>query len=180
MNALVQAIIEWVRLLWPFALIDQWEQGVYYVCGHSWKVVGPGVYPVLPWFMEIRAVTMAPAILQTERIDVTLHDGSIASFAATATVRVIDPKAALNKIDNYHEATLALIASSLADRIARVDVARLEADKRPRLATDLARWITEEAREFGVEVTKVRFTSFIRKVRVYRLLNDGMASNVAW
>lgn len=180
MNALVQAILEWVRLLWPFSLVDQWERGVYYVCGRSWKTVGPGVYFVFPWFMQIRTLTIAPAILQTERIDITLRDDTIASFAATAVVKVTNPASALNDIDNYHEATLALIASSLADRLARVDIARLEAEKRPRLAKDLAKWITEESSKFGVEVTNIRFTSFVRKVRVYRLLNDGMASTTSW
>ncbi len=180
MTTLFQAIIDWLHLLWPLRIVEQWENGVYYVCGKSWKTVGPGLYPLFPWFMDLRTVTVAPRPLQTERIEITLSDDSIVSFAVTASVKVVDAAAALNNIDNYHEATLLIIAAELTDHIARVNLSRLDAARRPRLARDLARWVTKETSKFGVNVSRVRFTSFIRKARVFRLIGDGAATNTEW
>jgi len=179
MSDFIRFLLDSVKFLWPFRIVHQWEVGGYYLRGKFWRTVGPGLYFMLPWFTDIIVVSVAPIIVETGRQDITLQDGKVLSFSASAVCRVVDFDKAVNRVDKYHVSTLALIQSVLADRLARVDTARVEPEARGRLLSDLQRWVQQEAEEFGVEVSKIRFTSFITNMRLHRLLMDG-SPNAVW
>jgi hypothetical protein len=115
---------------------------------------------------------VVPALVSTGREDITLSDGKTLSFSAMATLRVVDVKQALNEIDNYHDAVRELIGSFLAEKLAEVDTARLSPEKRGAYVSLLQRQLAREAADFGIEITKLRFTSFVLSVRTIRLLMD--------
>jgi regulator of protease activity HflC (stomatin/prohibitin superfamily) len=172
MGDFLRIVLDSIQFLWPFRLVRQWERGGFYVCGRWWREVGPGVYPVIPWFMTVTETSVVEAIVGTGRQDITLSDGSMLSFAATATVQVVDVNRALNSVDSYTETTQELLASVLADKLAEVDAARLAPERRGRLFADLRRWVAAEAIAYGVEVRTVRFTSFIVNAKAHRLIVD--------
>lgn len=172
MSEFLRVLLEFIEFLWPLRRVEQWEMGGYYIFGRWYKPVGPGIWPIIPWFFDVKTVSVAEAIVGTGRQDITLSDKSMLSFAATATVQVKDTYAALNLVDAYHETMQELLASVLAERLAEVDAARLEPEKRGRLFADLKRWVGEEASQYGIEVKKVRFTSFIINARAHRLIID--------
>jgi regulator of protease activity HflC (stomatin/prohibitin superfamily) len=165
-------IFEKLRELWPFYIVDQWESGAYYVCGRYWRPLKPGLYPFVPFFTEIRTISTVPAIVGTPRLDITLRDGTLASVAATATCRVADVAKALNSIDDYRETTQELLAGELADRIAKAAPERLAPEARGRLLASLAKALNAQTSKFGVEVTRVRFTTYVTGIRTYRLISD--------
>lgn len=169
---LLAIIVQIVTLLWPIKIIKEWEAGGRLVCGHWVSEKGPGWYWNIPFFMDIHEVSMAEAICGTSRQDITLSDNSTLSFSATCTARVIDIKLAVCSVDDYRTTTQELLASVLADKLAEVDAARLAPDKRGRLFADLKRWVADEAKGYGVEVSKVRFTSFLINARCHRLIVD--------
>lgn len=179
MGDFLRIVLDSIQFLWPFRLVKQWERGGYYVCGRWWRDIGPGVYPVVPWFTEVYEVGVAEAIVGTGRQDITLSDGTTCSFSAAATVRVIDVNLALNSVDTYTETMQELLAAVLADRLADVDAARLAPEKRKRLFADLERWVAAEALPYGLEVKRVRFTSFLTNVKAHRLLIDQSTAS-AW
>ena len=179
MGDLWKALVDSIAYIWPFRLVQQWERGGYMVCGRWWKEVGPGVYPVVPWFTNVHEISIAEAICGTSRQDITLSDGTTLSFSATCTARVVNVKLAICSVDEYQTTTQELLASVLADKLAEVDAARLSFEKRGRLFADLKRWVAEEARGYGVEVSKVRFTSFVVNVKTHRLLID-QATPAVW
>lgn len=172
MGDFVRLCIEIATLLWPFRIVSEWEQGCYYVCGRYWKTLGKGCYPVVPWFFQVIEVSMVPAIIGTGRQDLTLRDGRTLSFNATAWARVTDAAKATNGVDDYRETTQELLTSVLADKLVTVDVDRLDTEKRGRLLADLQKWAATEAEPFGIEISKVRFTSFILGARTYRVVTD--------
>jgi hypothetical protein len=172
MSEFLRVLLEFIQFLWPMRRVEQWEKAGYYVFGRWVRPVGPGIWPIVPWFCDVRAVSVAEAIVGTGRLDITLSDKTLLSFTATATVRVVDVYAALNLVDQHTETMQELLASVLAERLASVDSARLEPEGRGRLYADLRRWVAEEASEYGIEVTKVRFTSFIMNTRSHRLIID--------
>lgn len=172
MSDLLRTILEFIEFLWPLRRVEQWERGAYYIFGRWWKEVGPGVWPIIPWFVDVHAVSTAEAIVGTGRQDITLSDKSMLSFAAAATVQVNNLYAALNLVDQYTETMQELLASVLAEKLAEVDASRLEPEKRGRLFADLRRWVAEEAAPYGIEVKKVRFTSFIVNAKAHRLIID--------
>lgn len=178
MGDFVRLIIDVVQLLWPLRIVRQWERGGYLMCGR-WKYeVGPGVYPVVPWFFDVHEVSTATAYCGTSRQDITLSDGSTLSFAAIAKAHVSRAKDAILNVDDFRTSTQEVLAGVLADKLAEVDAARLSPEKRKRLCTDLKRWVGEETDKFGVVVDDVWFTSFVLNVKLHRLLVDQSAAPV--
>jgi regulator of protease activity HflC (stomatin/prohibitin superfamily) len=175
MGDFLRIILDSIAFCWPGRIVETWERGGWYVCGRWWKDVGPGCYFLVPWFMEIRSVSIAPAPVVSGRQDITLSDNSVLSFDAVATMRVVDVRAALNDIEDYHHSTITTLGAVLSDKLAEVDVARLEWEKRGRLFTSLEKWVGQETAQFGVETTNLRFTSFVLRAKVHRLLLDQSA-----
>lgn len=173
MTDLFRLLGEWLQFIWPLRKVHQWERGLRYRFGRYVRNLGPGVYWATPWFGEIRAESVVPGIVQTPRIDITAQDGMLVTLQASATVRVVDLAKAVNEVDAYMETTAELITAVLAEKVAEVDAARLAPEKRSRLLSDLRRWVQAEADGFGVEVSKLRFTTFVTNPRAFRLLGDS-------
>ena len=169
---LVKLLVDGINFLWPLAIVEEWEAGGYYVFGRWWKPLKPGMYPFIPFFTSVKTISVAEAIIGTGRQDITMKDGTVLSFSATATVQVVDPYLALNKVDEYTETSRELLGSVLAEKLADVDASRLSPDKRGRLNSDLRMWVAKEGLEYGIDFRKVRFTSFLTNVRSHRLLID--------
>lgn len=165
-------IVEILAYVWPFRMVKEWQRGGYYVLGRWRKEIGPGVWPVVPWFCEVHEVDVCEAIVGTPRQDVTMKDGTMLSFTASATVRVVDVKLALNAVDQYRETAQEAVAAVLAEKLAKVEPDRLDPEKRGRLFADLKTWVADEVAPYGVEVTKLRFTSLIVNAKAHRLIVD--------
>lgn len=166
-------LLDSIEYLWPFRIVEQWETGGYYICGRFWKTVEPGCYPIVPFFMAVIPTTTVPYMTVTPRLDLTLLDGTSVSIVASAWARVTDYNLAVNTVESHEHTTAELLQSVLADRIAQVDASRLEPEKRGRLLSDLTRWAAEEAATFGVEISRVRFSTFVLRAKTYRLLQDN-------
>ncbi len=173
MSDLLRLILDSIGFLWPFRIVRTWERGGYYWFGRWWREVGAGVYPIIPWFSEIREISIVPAIVSTGRQDITLADGTLLSFTASATVRVVDLNLAVNSVDSFMETTQELLSAVLADRLARVKGDKLDPENRTALLRSLRDSVASEAATFGIEISKVRFTTFITNTPTLRLLQDS-------
>lgn len=165
-------LLQFIQMLWPLRLVRQWERAGFLVNGKWTKEVGPGVYWVVPWFMDVHEISVAEAICGTSRLDITLKDRSTLSFSASATVQVVDVTKAVCNVDDYKETIRELLAAVLAEKLADVDADRLLPDKRGRLMSDLRKWVAERAEPYGVEVRAVVFTSFLQNAKAHRLIID--------
>lgn len=173
MGDFLRLVLDFIKELWPLRIVHQWERGGYYVFGRFKRELEPGIYPVVPWFTTVKEIEVVPAMIETGRQDITLQDGIPVSFSASAWVRVIDYNLAVNTVYDHEHTVKELLRAVLADKIASVDASRLRPEGRARLLSDLTRWVDQEAHEYGLEVTKVRFTSFVSGVRTIRLLQDA-------
>ena len=172
MSEFLRLLLDSIAYLWPFRMVKEWQRGGYYWFGRYRREVGPGVWPVVPWFSEVHEVDVCEAIVGTARQDITMKDGTMCSFTASATVRVVDVRLALNAVDQYRETAQEAVAAVLAERLAQVESERLDPERRGRLFGDLRRWVAEELAPYGIEVTKLRFTSFIVNAKAHRLIVD--------
>jgi regulator of protease activity HflC (stomatin/prohibitin superfamily) len=153
--------------------VRPWERGIYIVLGRwSWEVA-PGTYPIVPWFTEVREFSVVATIIPTPRQDITLRDGRTLTFSAAASARVVDARKALLDVDSFAETTQEAVGAVLAEKIADVAAERLEPQGRRRLIGDLTRWVNEETIVYGVEVTLVRFTTFVLNPKTFRLLQES-------
>jgi regulator of protease activity HflC (stomatin/prohibitin superfamily) len=177
MGDFLKLFLDSIQYLWPLRRVEQWENGAYYIGGRYWKTVGPGIWPIVPWFTEVKSRSVVPGIVRANRQDIGLKDGTWLSFSASAVMRITDLAFALNSIDQYEETAQETLEAVLADKLSQVDADRLAPEKRGRLLADLTRWVNEEVSPFGIEVQKVRFVTFIHKPRIFRLLGDTQAYN---
>lgn len=173
MGDFLRIILDSIQFLWPLHRVEPWERGLYVVCGRWTWEVGPGIYPVLPWFSEVKTTSTALALVSTPRQDITLTDGKTLSFSATANVRVVQATKAFIEVDDHHSTTQETIAAVLAEKLAEVAAERVTADKRGRLLSDLRKWVNQETTLFGVEVEALRFTTFVVNVKTIRLLQES-------
>jgi regulator of protease activity HflC (stomatin/prohibitin superfamily) len=170
---ILSVIGQFVHLLWPFHKVEQWEGGIYTTFGKFWKDVGPGIYPVIPWFFEIHSTTYAWRPLGTGRHDILTKGGVLLTFEAIAFFRVVDIRKAFTVVHDDEHSMLNLLTSVLAEKLAEVEPERFAPDKRGRLNTSLQTWVSQEAAEFGLEVKWVRFTTFVLNPKTFRLLNES-------
>lgn len=180
MSEFFRALLDFLKEFWPVSLVKQWQKGCFYRLGRFRRVVDPGPHMTLPFVDEIVPVNMVPAIVFTGRQDITLNDGSVLSWQAAATVQVVDAERVTNGVDSYTETAREALCAILADRLASVDAERLEPDKRGRLLSDLTRWVNEELNPFGMHADRVRFVTFVRNARIFRLMQDVPGIGGEW
>jgi len=173
-------LVDVIQFIWPFRIVHQWEVAGYYVFGRYKYKIGPGVYPIVPWFMDVKEISSVSGMVATPRQDITIEDGTLVSFSTSAWAKVIDYDLAQNNVYDYQRTTAETIQAVLADKIAQLSSDRLAPEKRGRLLSDLRRWVQEEAAEYGVEISRLRFTSFITRVRAHRFLMDSKDSLGDW
>ena len=174
MGDFLRIILDSIQYLWPFRPVEAWERGAYFVLNRPRWRVGPGYWPMVPYFSDVKAVSVAPAIIRTPLQIVTLVSGKTLAFSASATVQVEDVVSALVDVDSYEETTGELISGALAERLAKVDPERFEtAVRRRNLLQELASDLDEECLAFGVRVRALRFNNFAINLKTYRLLTDS-------
>lgn len=174
MNELLRLVLDSVQFLFPLRRCWQWEVGAYYVCGRYWRTVGPGVYPVIPWFCDIKVAASALDTYTTPLQTITTKDGGSLTFSASIKMRVVDAAAAINEAVRYEETALEDASAALADRLAEVDANRLEPESRRALLSSCKDSLNRELGEYGVRIVRLRFTNFARNIRMYRLFGDGI------
>lgn len=180
MSEFLQAILDFIKELWPIAVVEPWEHGVLFRMGTCKGGRAPGWYFVWPYADRMTTVSMLPAPIFTGRQDVTASDGTVVSFVGSAIVQVVDAERVLTGVDDYQESAREMLSSVLADRLASVDADRLKPEKRGRLLADLTRWADEELDPYGMEVSRVRFATFVSSARTYRIMQDQSNGMGMW
>jgi hypothetical protein len=174
MGDLVQLVLDALQYAWPFREVEGWQRGVYTVLGSAWREVGPGRWPVIPYFMDVRAISVVSGVVRTPLQFVTLSNGEVASFSASATVQVEDARAAIFEVDDYSETTQELISAVLSQELAEVDPERFgTARRRKNLLDELGHRLDVQTVTFGVRVTALRFNNFAIGIRLFRLVQDS-------
>jgi hypothetical protein len=177
MGDLLGRLFEALAYIWPFRIVWQYELGGRYLFGRFRKVVGPGIYCVVPYFMEVKSFSCAPEIISTRRLDITLQDGRHLTYQASAQVQMVDFNKAINGVDSYTETTREVLEAVVSDKMADIEPSRLEPAGRRRLLSDLTRWVNEGTSVFGIESRRVRFTTFVLNARPFRLLQEVEGNN---
>ncbi len=173
MTDLARFLIELLQTLWPLRQVDQWESGVRFWLGRTVGIVGPGFYWVIPYFGDVKPVSVVPAVLSTPLLTITLVDGKTCTYSLSAVLKVVDAELALCAVDDYTETSQELLTSIPAAALAEVAAERLEPDSRGRLIAALRKQVNTELKEYGLEVSSLRFTNFALNLKTIRLLSGA-------
>lgn len=174
MTELVRLILDAFRWFNPFVMIHTGVSGIRFRFGRAVRVVGPGLHWATPGISEIAKVSLAQFPALTRRHDVTLIDGKILSFSATATFQVSDPVRAYCRLDDYKHSVEEVIARVLSDELAEVEPEKFDParGKRRNLVERLRKALDVACEPYGVQVVNLGLTDFVIGVRTVRLLVD--------
>lgn len=173
MADLVRLLLEVVEFLWPHKKVMEWERGLLYWNGRFVRVVGPGGYWCLWWFHDLKTIVMVPDPRTTPVQDVTLKDGDILTFSATLVFYVKSAAKAMNLVAKHDESAVETAGAILCDTLADLEGERLEPDRRRGLIRTCLKAINAELDEYGIGVQSLRFNTFVRADKTYRLLTSS-------
>lgn len=181
MGDFLRVILDSISYLWPFRLVQEYERGVYYFCGKRVVIPrwlgGPDCRPGIPWivlpfFCEVKTITVVRDTIVTPIQSITIRDGSILTFSASAQIEVDSADAAYNKVNSYAQTVSEDLAAVLAEKLAEVEPERLAPEVRGRLIGACKQSVGAAVGVYGVRVLSIRFNNFVRNARVYRLFNE--------
>lgn len=173
MTELVRLLVDVVQFLWPFRIVWQWEVGAYYICGRYVFQVPTGVWPVVPFFFDVKSANVVPDVFSTEEQTIEMQDGGTLTFTASVRMRVVEPALSLNNVVDHEENAVEDVAAVLAETLADMPPERLDPAKRRSLLRKCELEVNKLLGEYGMEVERIRFTNFLRNIRAYRLITSG-------
>lgn len=174
---LVSAIVQVVQFIWPLRIVNQWERGLYTIFGRIKWEVGPGIYPVVPWFCEVHEIPTSWDYVESGRLDLTLKDGRLLSCEAIAKMRVVELQKAWVAFHDYEVDRRKMLKAVVSELLQEADPERFEPGRRGRLlGSSLLKAVQDGAAPIGVECESVRVTTFVLGARTYRLLTEHAAS----
>lgn len=174
-NELLSLVFQSIEFLWPLHIVSPWERSVRSIVGRWTEELGPGIYLKIPWFIDFHDVTIVADPITTGRRDVTLKDGRVLVFEATAMAYVTDASKAVLAVHDHDRGTHAILAGVFAEKLSNVDPDRLLPEGRGRLNGSLKVWVDAELAEIGVATKWVRFTTFVLHPKTIRLLGENTA-----
>ncbi len=165
---LFQLIVEIIKTLWPFRIVEQWERGVYVRFSRParkmWRdnlVLKPGIYIVLPFWADVMTISVVDDPIVLTKQDFTLDDGTPVIVQAGAMLRVTDPMKALFEIEDYEQNATELTEAAVGKQLVTADKSVFDTGQR---RSGLLRRIASDAdsrtAHYGVQIREVWFTSF--------------------
>ncbi len=143
-----------VLLLSSVRIIQEYERGVIYTLGRYTSNRGPGVQIIIPGIQRVLLVDMR---IRTEDIpsqDVISQDNVSVKVNAVLYYRVIDPGAAVNKVEDFIMATSQLAQTTLRSVLGKHDLDEM-LSKRDQLNADVQEILDHQTEGWGIKVTNV-------------------------
>jgi hypothetical protein len=170
----LRLIVDVAAFLWPFRIVWQWERGAYYFFGFYLFEVGTGLWPVVPFFCDVKTVNAVVDVLSTDEQTIEVQGGGTLTFTASAKLRVVDSHLALNNVVDHEQNVIEDVAAVLADTLADMPAERLSDDKRRSLLRKCVIEVNKEVATYGMVIDSLRFTNFIRNIGTHRLFTSGI------
>jgi regulator of protease activity HflC (stomatin/prohibitin superfamily) len=169
---LLRLVMDLLTAASPFRLVHTWEVGLLYLCGRYQATTRPGLKLILPYFMDVKCVSVVPRNEKTPLNTVTLRDNRTLTYQAALFFQVDDAALAYNGVENWSETVVEIADGLLSELLAETDPERFEPErkKRENLRRKLCDEINAECLRFGVRLLDLWFTQFAIGVRTIRLL----------
>lgn len=135
-------------------ILNEWERGVVLRLGHSVGVRGPGLILLIPFIERLTKVDTRTVTMDIQPQDVITLDNVSMKVNAVVYFRVVDPEAAITKVEDYYFAT-----SQLAQTTLRSIMGQFQMDdilsQRDKINQRLQLILDEATEQWGIKVTTV-------------------------
>lgn len=96
-----------------FKILPEWERAVILRFGHSMGIRGPGIIILIPFVERMMRIDTRTITMEVQPQDVITRDNVTLKVSAVIYFRVVNPEAAIVKVEDYHFATSQLAQTTL-------------------------------------------------------------------
>jgi regulator of protease activity HflC (stomatin/prohibitin superfamily) len=143
-----------VLVVASFRIVKEYERGVVYTLGKFGGMRGPGIQLIVPGIQQMMLVDIR---IRTEDIpsqDVISKDNVSVKVNAVVYYRVVDPGHAINRVENFIQATSQLAQTTLRSVLGKHDLDEMLAS-RDQLNKDIQEILDSQTDGWGIKVTNV-------------------------
>jgi regulator of protease activity HflC (stomatin/prohibitin superfamily) len=151
-------------------VLREYERAVVFRFGRLLPVRGPGIVLLVPGADRMVRVDLRTVTMTIPPQEVITRDNVPARVAAVCYFTVVDPAAAITRIEAFAPATSQIAQTTLRSVLGRADLDELLSE-RDRLNEDLQQIIDEQTEPWGIKVTTVE----IKDVEIPEAMQRAMA-----
>ncbi|GAL03032.1 slipin family protein [Photobacterium aphoticum] len=137
-----------------FKVLREYERAVVFLLGRFYEVKGPGLIIIVPIIQQMVRVDLRTIVLDVPTQDLITRDNVSVRVNAVVYFRVLDPKMAINNVENYLEATSQLSQTTLRSVLGQHELDEL-LSAREELNRDLQSILDQHTDNWGIKVANV-------------------------
>jgi len=165
------AIVASILLPQAFRILREYQRGVIFRLGKLIGAKGPGLVFLFPWVDRMVRMDLRVITIDVDKQEVMTRDNVPATVDAVVYFRVVDPVAAVVKVENYLKATSLIAQTTLRSVLGQADLDELLAH-RDKINHTLQEIIDRQTDPWGVKVTAVE----VRDVALPESMKRAMAT----
>ncbi len=143
-----------VILIASVKIINEYERGIVYTLGKYSSTRSPGVQLVFPGLQKMVLVDIRVRTDDVPPQDVISKDNVSVKVSAVVYYRVVEPALAINKVEDFNNATSQLAQTTLRSVLGKHDLDEMLA-KRDQLNHDIQSILDTQTENWGIKVTDV-------------------------
>lgn len=135
-------------------ILREYERGVVFFLGRFYMVKGPGLILIIPVLQQMVKVSKRIVVLDIPPQDIISKDNVSVKVNAVVYYRVKNPELAINRVENFNEATSQLSQTTLRSTLGQHDLDEMLSE-RDKLNSSLRTVIDRESDSWGIEIINV-------------------------
>jgi regulator of protease activity HflC (stomatin/prohibitin superfamily) len=135
-------------------VVQEYERGVIFTLGHLVGAKGPGLFLVVPFISRMAKVDLRIVTHTVPAQEVITRDNVTIKVTAVLYFYVVNPSAAITKVQNFGQATTQIGQTTLRNVLGQSDLDEL-LSQRKKINQELQAIIDEHTERWGVKVTAV-------------------------
>jgi len=135
-------------------IMKEYERGIVYTLGRYTHTTGPGLIILIPLVQQMTTVDLRVITEDVPSQDVISKDNISVRVSAIVFFRVVSPADAVNKVENYFQATNELAQTTLRSVLGKHELDDMLA-KRDELNVDIQTILDKATEGWGIKVVNV-------------------------
>ena len=149
------AVVIVIALLRSVRVLDEFERGVVFTLGKFGGVRGPGLTLVIPVIQRMKKVDMRIMTAEVPRQEVMTRDNISMLVNAVVYFKVVNPEAAIIKIEDYVFAIRQYTQAALRDVIGNNEMDAVLTE-REQVAESIKSIVDQETDSWGVDIESIK------------------------
>ena len=135
-------------------ILREYERAVVFTLGRFTGVKGPGLIILIPFVQQLVRVDLRTFVEDVPTQDVISLDNVSVKVNAVIYFRVVDPEKAINRVENFSQATSQLAQTTLRSVLGKHELDEMLSE-RDKLNRDIQGILDEQTDEWGIKVANV-------------------------